>query len=254
VPTQQLKGLAWFVLTILVGAFLAFGLPYLANLVPWSWEKRASTYMDGYSTNACTNPRDPQAAVLFQKSVRRLYPIEKADASFPVTVEVIRGSTVNAFAGLGGHIYVFDGLLQQAESGDELAGVLAHEIEHVRRRHILQGLLVRLSTSEAFKFVFFDGKSSGPQIANLLLHTRFSREEEAEADAGGLKRLQEAHIDVSGFEHFFERAATMSSIPSILSDHPANDDRLEMTRHYHGGLVTPVVSPEEWKRIKTICQ
>ena len=138
---------------------------------------------------------------------------------FPSQWTLFRGSAINAFAGLGGHIYVYDGLLRQADSPDELAGVIAHEIEHVHHRHILQGVLVRLLTTEAMRWIFFDGKQMGPEIARLLLNMSFSRGQEFEADDAGLQRLRQARVDVAGLGRFFERMKNyVRHVPSFLSD------------------------------------
>jgi len=251
---QQLKGLAWLVLAAAVAAAFAVGLPYLVNLIPWSLEKRAAVYVDHFSNQACGSGDHSPARARFDTIVRRLYPIEPGDRSFPLEVEVIRGPTVNAFASLGGRIYVYDGLLQQAQSPEELAGVLAHEIEHVRHRHVLEGLLVRLSTVEAFQLIFSGGKSAGPDAVRMLLNMRYTREQEKEADADGLKRLRDAHVDVAGLSHFFERMSAMPSTPSFLSDHPPDEERAALVRRYSGGHVEPIMSADDWTIVKTICR
>jgi predicted Zn-dependent protease len=250
---QQTKGLAWLILAILAGTLWAVGLPFLARLIPWSLEKHAAAYtMDG-SISVCTNPSNPQAFVLFKTITQRLFPLYSTDSKLPITIEAIHGDTVNAYAGLGGHIYVYDGLIKQAESADELAGVLAHEIEHVRRRHIMEGILVQLSTVEALELIFSGGAHGGPEIARMFLNLRFNRDQEAEADEGGLKRLKDTHIDSRGYVHFFERLKGLSSTMAILSDHPAHADRAEMARKIKTASPQPILTSAEWAKVQTIC-
>ncbi len=249
----KLKGLAWLVTAILVGVVAAYGLPYFARHVPWSIEQRAARLLGGAGAGERVCATRPEAAALFKKIVARIYPIYPDDHTFPVTVEPVEGSTVNAFASLGGHIYVFDGLIKQAETAEELAGVLAHEIEHVRQRHIIQGVIVRLVTVEGLKLALSGGGAINPETASALLNLQFSREQEREADEGGLRRLQDARVDVAGFQHFFERAKNMSSVPAILSDHPDNDDRAQLAQRYRDHPIEPIMDKKDWELVKKIC-
>jgi beta-barrel assembly-enhancing protease len=235
---SKAKGLLWVVLALLGGAAVAGGFSWLARGVPGLVE--------------CTGARG-QAAL--STVVRRLYPTHPEDFAFAVNICVVRGATVNAFAGLGGRIFVYEGLLREARSAEELAGVLAHEIEHVRGRHILEGLLVKLMSSEVVSLVSSgSSEASSAQVAGLLLGLRFGREQERAADEGGLRRLRDAQVDVSGFKRFFERMAGESVMPTLLSDHPASEDRATMVERFRGGKVRAILSAEEWKGLREICR
>jgi beta-barrel assembly-enhancing protease len=251
--TSQIKGLTWLFLTVGVGIAGAVGLPYLANLVPWSVEQRVGRYLGGFTPGACS-VQDPESQALFQRLRGRLYPLYRADAEFPLIIQVIPGTTVNAFAALGGQISVYDGLLQKADSAEELAGVLAHEIEHVRQRHVLQGVLVQLLTTEALRVIFSGDTSWGPETAKLMLRLRFNRKQEAEADTGALQRLRDAHVATEGFAQFFERVSRMASMPAILSDHPAPEERARNARSIPAEAPTPLMTPDQWKRLQRICR
>ena len=254
-PGSKVKGIIWLLAALLAGGAAALGLPFMARSIPWSVEQRLAMMLNGSSEiKACDLDRHREAAALLEKVVRRIYPVYPTDREFPARVTIIHGDTVNAFAFLGGRIYVYEGLLKQAESAEELAGILAHEIEHVRRRHIMQGVFVRLMTLQAVKVIFTGQGSFDPKLAGMLLNMRFSREQETEADEGGLKRLHDARIDVSGFQHFFEREGGASSLPTILSDHPENESRAELIKKYRNGSVVPIMSQAEWAQVKTICQ
>src|SRR5947209_2876841 len=124
------SGLLWLTLALVLGASLSLGLPYFAKWVPRNIEDRIGRTFEIIPTQLiCT--QNPTARRLFEKVIHRIYPLTAEEKKFPITFEVVRGTTINAFAALGGHIFIYDGLLKQAESADELAGVLAHEIEHV---------------------------------------------------------------------------------------------------------------------------
>ena len=254
-PGSKIKGLLWLAAALLLGGGAALGLPFAARHIPWSVEKRLSALPKGVpEIQECDLGVQREAAALLKKAVRRVYPLYPADKDFPIEVKVIRGNTVNAFAFLGGQIFVYQGLLKQADSAEELAGVLAHEIEHVRRRHIIQGVLVRLMTAGALKVVLNGSGTLDPRIAGTILNLRFSREQEREADEGALQRLHDGRVDVAGFESFFRRAESMNSVPTFLSSHPANDARAQMAQRFAGAASDPIMSRSEWALVKNICQ
>lgn len=244
------KGLAWVGVAVGIAVAAAVGLPGLAKRLPWSVERRLGSMGDEpQAADICGSSPPAQAAL--KHLVERIYPIVPGDSAVPVSITVIRGDTVNAYAALGGRIYVFDGLLQQAESPEELAGVLAHEIEHVRGRHIIQGLVVSLVTWGGLKLIFQTGDEG---MTRLLLSMGFSRAQEAEADEGGLERLRTAGVDAAGFLKFFERARESGSAPAILSSHPADADRAARAARFTGYPTRPVLTPDAWSALQGICK
>jgi beta-barrel assembly-enhancing protease len=247
--------LMWVLVAVGVAAGMVLGLPRLARHVPWSAERWLAGIVGTAPPGAvCRGQDPPESKAAFDKLVRRIYPLSADDNAVPITVDIVRGSTVNAMATLGGHVYVFEGLLKQAGSPEELAGVLAHEIEHVRNRHIIQGLIVNLLSLQALRIVLPGGDPSSARIAHLLLNLQFSRQEEAEADEKGLERLRSAQVDASGFEQFFARAQQMPSPPPILSNHPSNESRKALAARFRGYVSRPILDPAEWKTLSAICR
>ena len=254
-PGSKTKGLFWLAAALLAGGAAALGVPFLARQIPWSVETRLAALQKGLpEIQECDREQHRRASALFEKAVRRVYPLYPSDKDFPIQVRVIRGKTVNAFAFLGGQVFVYEGLLQQTESAEELAGIVAHEIEHVRRRHIIQGVLVRLMTVGALEMVLSGSGALDPKLAEALLHLRFSREQEQEADEGALQRLHDGRVAVAGFENFFRRAENMTVVPTLLSDHPANDARVQMAQRFPAAASVPIMSRAEWALVKNICQ
>ena len=246
---SKLKGLAWLGVAATAGMAVAVGLPWLARHIPWSFERRLAGIDATFEATTCGKPPDAAHRAL-QRLVSRLYPLDADDRAIPISIDVVRGDTVNAFAALGGRIYVYDGLLQQAQSPDELAGVLAHEIEHVRQRHIMQGVVVSLVTWGGLKLIFQTGDAG---MTRLLLSLSFSREQEAEADEGGLQRLRRARISARGFQQFFERAGNEAGVPSILASHPAGEDRAARAARFAGYPASPAMDAGDWRELRTIC-
>ncbi|MFQ5458510.1 MAG: M48 family metallopeptidase, partial [Myxococcota bacterium] len=122
-------------------------------------------------------------------------------------VIVVNDEAMNAFALPGGTIVVFQGLLSRTRTPEELAGVVAHEIQHVTRRHIMKMLLEEASTRVILSAVIGDGGdalSFGVESARTLGTLRYSRGHEAEADAAGQRMLARAGIDPRGLIAFLE--------------------------------------------------
>jgi Zn-dependent protease with chaperone function len=196
----------------------------------------------------------PAAAALAQLNLRLL-----GDESDLPPAHILNLEIPNAFALPGGKVVLTRGLTALAEGPDEIAGVLAHELEHVRQRHVMAGFVrgTLLSTLWAVSVGDYAGlmvidPSTAFQIATL----EFSRDDEAEADAGALAMLQRAHIDSEGFARFFERLEgdEGNEIPEWMSSHPASGQRAAAAA---SGLEAedsqPALSDEQWLAVQHAC-
>lgn len=248
---SKLKGLAWAVGALLIGASFAVGLSPLVRAIPWKWETGLASLIPVPPDKAC--PGNGQSNALLTRLVARLYPVEPDDGKISITVRIAKDHAINAYAGLGGTIFVNEGLLEKASSAEEVAGVLAHEIEHVKRRHIFENILIRLVTIGGLQMIFNGAHASDAKWINYFLNMHFSRAQESEADEGGLKRLQMAHIDNQGFRDFFKRMEDESAAPGFLSDHPDNQERYEMADKFKNDNPKPIMTQEEWLRFKHYC-
>lgn len=164
---------------------------------------------------------------------------------------VAQDASINAFALPGGIIVVHTGLIAATRKPEELAGVLAHEIQHVELRHSLRGAIKNLGLRGLWAFVTGDlGGTLAGQAALELTSRKFSRNDESEADAGAFELLVLERIDPSAMADFFatmgERAG--AEIPEILSTHPASAERKrrlgEMSQRYERAFEPLVV--EGW--------
>jgi beta-barrel assembly-enhancing protease len=248
----KIKGLLWVLFAFGVAAGLARWLPSLVRYTPW-WAERSLARLVGMGPSGIVCHGSDASTAALDTLVHRIYPLSADDRAVPITIEVIRASTVNAVATLAAKVYVFDGLIQQAKSPEELTGVLAHEIEHVRHRHIIQGLLVNLFAIGALKTTL-PGDDQSARIAYSLLSMQFSRQQEAQADEKGLERLRLAQVDAGGFAQFFTRAKNLPSPPPFLSNHPSNESRQALAARFTGYPVTPVLDTPEWQALQAICR
>jgi len=248
----KLKGALWLVLVCIVAVGISANFSMFARLVPFSTEKKiAAAIPFGARASPCNRGAGARA---LNKLVARLYPIEPGDAEFQIAVTAVHNPEVNAYAALGGQVFVNQGLIEQAESPEELAGVLAHEIEHVRRRHVLENVIVRLGTYGALKLIFSDAPSTA-DLAQMILGLQYGKAQEHEADQGGLERLARAEVDARGFMSFFERMQQRAPDKmDFLSDHPSDASRAELAAQYIGRNSRPVLSGAEWKELKSVCR
>jgi len=162
--------------------------------------------------------------------------VERHD--FPYTFTVLNSPVVNAFAVPGGFVYVNRGLIQRTDQMDELAGVLGHEIGHVVRRHTVkqmekaQGANIGVTLACVLTSIC-NSQAAGAaiNIAGGAVFARFSRSDEAEADAEGVKNTVRAGISPVGMVTMFqklleERKARPGAVESWFLTHPLEEDRI----------------------------
>ena len=153
---------------------------------------------------------------------------------FTFRFEVVSDPSVNAFAAPGGLVVVHSGLIAAAESPEEVAGVLAHEVTHVLRRHSLRQIVHDAGVMSAIGLVIGDPGSLVAGLAGRLSQLGFSREQEREADRGALERLRAARLPADGMLRFFDRLrgeeGAGPSAPEWLASHPATAERITALR------------------------
>jgi predicted Zn-dependent protease len=156
---------------------------------------------------------------------------------------VVNTNAVNAFALPGGYVYVNRGVLQRASNESELAAVLAHEIEHVVRRHSvqqmqqMQGANLGLGLACAFTNICTSQVAqTGINVAGTAVFAKFSRTDEIEADEGGFRNMIRAGINPRGMLTFFDklyaeeqRGGSRAAV-SWFADHPGTRDRMADVR------------------------
>ncbi|MEK7341211.1 MAG: M48 family metallopeptidase [Candidatus Binatota bacterium] len=250
----------------IAGVLYLWGIPMAAALiaarVPVSWEERLGEAVVNHLAlpeKRCTDPARTRRIDEIVKSL--LGPLPKLPYTFRIIV--VDDPTLNAFAAPGGYIVLFRGLLEKSQSPEELAGVLAHELQHILQRHATQTLLRHASTGLLLSAIMGDisGTSAyGLEAARTLGTLRYSRSNEEEADAGGLRMLFQAGIDPAGMISFFETMKMESGgepeLLSYLSTHPSIEERVERLRPLVAALPkSPIklLRDYDWKDIRKIC-
>jgi Zn-dependent protease with chaperone function len=151
-----------------------------------------------------------------------------SSSTYRYAFHVARDEAVNAFALPGGIVVVNTGLIAATKRPEELAGVLAHEVQHVEHRHSLAGMAKNLGIRAVWALVTGDvGGTLAGEAALQMATLRFSRAAEEQADADGFALLVDRGIDPSGMSAFFAtlEAKGGAEPPALLSTHPASDGR-----------------------------
>jgi Zn-dependent protease with chaperone function len=247
--------------TISIIAVVLFGVPLaadrLAPLVPESFERRLGDVADGqvktlFGGKVCDDAAGQRA---FAKLVNVLR--ESAGMDTSVQSGVLATPVPNAFALPGGRVYLFNGLLAKAENVDEIAGVLAHELGHLRHRDNMRGLIYNGGTSFLIGLLFGDITGSGALLfaSRTLVTASYSREAEQNADTFAIDTMHRLGRPAKPMgELMFRITGKEGKGLSIISNHPLTEDRLaRMSREDRPASGPPLLTSEEWRSLKSIC-
>ncbi len=244
-----------------------WGIPGLASVVtphvPVSWEARL-----GWTVSEHLAPAEKRCTEATRVQVVRdiadtlLAPAQNSPYTFRVVV--VNSPSVNALAAPGGYVVVFRGLLEVTQSAEELAGVLAHEFQHILLRHSTRALLRYASTGLLVAAVTGDisgAMAFGVEGARLLGELRYSRQDEDEADREGLRMLVRAGVDPAGMIAFFETLEhtqrTGPALPPYLSSHPTPERRIQRLRALAPAPpadTTPLLPALDWRDVRRLCE
>ncbi|MBD2624595.1 M48 family metalloprotease [Microcystis flos-aquae FACHB-1344] len=145
----------------------------------------------------------------------------------PYTFQVVRDNSINAFATMGGFVYLHTGLIKTADNEAELASVIAHEIGHIVGRHSITQLRNTALARGLLSAAGLDTKTWVELAVNLAYNLPNSRKDELEADRLGLNNLAEAGYAAKAMISLMGKLAQQGgSTPTILSTHPATSDRI----------------------------
>ncbi|MGF1523880.1 MAG: M48 family metallopeptidase [Leptolyngbyaceae cyanobacterium] len=148
-------------------------------------------------------------------------------SQIPYTFQVIEDDQVNAFATLGGFVYLNTGLLRVADNEAQLASVIAHEIAHVDRRHAIQQLQQAAIAQGLLTAGGLDQNAAIALGVELALHRPNSRAHELEADEAGLALLtQTGYAPIAAVDFLQKLLDQSNSTPDFLSTHPHPEDRI----------------------------
>lgn len=247
--------------------FYIWGIPLLAETitphVPLEWEKGMGRSAIGFLAPEESRCADKELQKAVDEIVARLCAAGPDSYSFKVFV--VKSPVFNAVALPGGYIVVFGGLLEKSPSPEALAAVIAHEMQHIKRRHVTKRIIEDSSTGIIISAVTGDVTGSmlyGLKIARHLAMLSYSRQDEEEADEGGINMLIAAKIDPQAMISFFEimkEKKQKFETPQYLSTHPDTEkriSRLQMIINQANSsphAYTKLTAADDWNQLRKRC-
>lgn len=230
------RGLASRLGVALVGVVAVAGLYYTqlipavagvaAPYVPVAWEEALGRRVVDQMAPKSERVTTPQRVGPVEAVVATLAP--HLGQRYRYRVVVWKSGEVNAFAAPGGYLVVTEGMLHATHSPDELAGVIAHELQHVKLQHTTKSMLQNLGLQALMTATTFD--MGFRTMAWLLGTMSYSRDAESQADREGMALLQDAHLDPQGMVKVFKMLEKLDPDEdpglTLLSTHPATHDRV----------------------------
>ncbi|MBE9099263.1 M48 family metallopeptidase [Vacuolonema iberomarrocanum] len=143
------------------------------------------------------------------------------------TFRVVESDQVNAFATMGGYVYVTTGLLRAAENEAQLAGVLGHEIGHIVERHVVDQMEERAIQQGILTAAGLESEEIVALGVEIAINRSNSRSDELEADVRGYENIVRAGYAPIALVNFLENLEGGGGVPQFLSTHPATSERIE---------------------------
>lgn len=266
-PSARKRRLWWIIIGIIaVGVGLAAmylrgipaGVNLLANRIPPAWEATLGKEV----VKQLTAGNDVCAEPPLQQSVDQI--IQALNSAVPkhpyiFHVSIVKGKAINALAAPGGYLIIFTGLLEQTRSAEELAGVLAHEMQHVLQKHATRGILQNLSITALATMIAGDPGV----ISNVVLSMeslRYSRIQEEEADQMGMDLIIKSRINPYGMVDFFDnlnkKHGNEPELFKYVSTHPLMTDRIQKLKaraETASSAPVPLLPTVSWPQVAKAC-
>ncbi len=214
------------------GSWLASRIPYQQEVVISERYISAKQAAEVAQHGNATPPKHVEIQQYLEALVKQLEDEMHFPDGMHIQVHYEPEDVENAFATLGGHIFMYKGLLAKLPNENSLAMLLAHEMSHIKLRHPIRAAGQSLAISGGIKLLL--GFSQMDLLGNAGLYTQlnFSRSMESAADKEGLKAVYETYGTVAGAVSLFEtlhqvqiESGNDSSTP-FFSTHPLDDKRI----------------------------
>ena len=242
-------------LTIVLAIGVSLGAHWLVRYIPIEYEAHlieVSGVLQAQLKQAAQQNVDPdeeqrraQTQTYLQQLADALVRANQESEEIAVTVHLVPDETVNAFATLGGNIFIYQGLLDQLTTEQGLAMVLGHEIAHIHHRDPIttlgRGLAFRIVVTLLTGVAEQGAASALVEATGGSMLLNFSRDQERLADAAALTGLTELYGHAHGADEFFthiagkagvEVAGQLVDVPIFLQTHPGVDERLDLIRSH----------------------
>lgn len=258
---------------LIIGILIPLMANQLAELLPPEGEKalgdttfeqvrRALGQQGAGALRICDGPKGTRDLDRMQARLT-----DQLDLPYPLTLRVLHGKPINAFALPGGYVVFFDGLFASAKSPDEVAAVFAHELGHVVARDPTRIALRSAGSIGVLGLLFgdFSGGGIALVLAEQLVQANYTQAAEAAADRFAHDRLRAVGLRPDALAALFrtlrdqnpEGDRGQSGIVSHFSSHPALGDRIAAAEAASLNLGTghlPALTNTQWRDLKRICR
>ena len=229
------------VLVVVISITLSIAGSWLAGLIPYSAEKKIASIYDVSSHS--DNEQHTKIATYLQQLADKISIAQELPDEIKIKIHYMDSPTMNAFATLGGNVFMFRGLLEKLPNENTLVTLLGHEIAHVKYRHPIKSFGGGIAVAIAMTTI---GSSADTTIlgdAGLLSTLQFSRKMETQSDLEAMHNLQSMYGHLNGGAELFKifreargiDADTNNSSDSIdkitklnefFSTHPLDEKRI----------------------------
>lgn len=223
---------------------------------PLSWEKKIGDWAAPQIVGTKkVNDKDINSSI---EQIGKYLQLNSGNTDYNFKFYVVKSDEVNAFALPGGHVIVNTALIEKSDSHEEVAGVIAHELQHVYQRHGVEKIINRMGISFTLMMLLGDVGGVVDMIGGELISLKFSRDEESEADRLGMELMYKSGINPEGMISFFRKLESinkeMSDIPDFISTHPNTKQRINdlenLAKTKYSNLPVKKVFNFDWKEIK----
>ncbi len=222
----------------LVIALLILSLPVKSHGLTLEEERKYGREVYLQIARSAPINNDPYISIHLQEVKDRLEAV--ANLPFPITLTIIDSEGIDAFATIGGYVFITTGLIALCDKEEELAGVLAHEFTHVARRHVAKGLEkekvlnVGMLASVLLGLLIPNPAAQAAALttgmgATMAASLKYTREMEEEADRGGAIIADKAGYGGLGTVDFLKKLRSGGGdklLPQYLLTHPYHEDRI----------------------------
>ena len=202
---------------------------------------------------------DPDGLAALQRMMARLN--EGREVPEDISVFVLDHGMVNAFALPGGYVVFFRGLIEEAQSPNEVASVMAHEIGHVANRDPTRHAMRSAGSIGILGLLFgdFAGGAAVVFLTERLISAKYSQGAETGADTYAHAALEQANVSPAALGDMFDRLrkkyGDREGISAHFLSHPALGERIDRARAAarEGAEYGQIVSDADWELIQAVC-
>jgi beta-barrel assembly-enhancing protease len=237
----------WLYLLVSISTISAIALvqPQISQAAPWwqiliqgaqyvqlaslsdSQEADLGAKINGQLTSGQVKLNNNPSAIAYVNGIGQRLARNSARPNIRYTFQVVQDDGINAFATMGGFVYVNTGLLKAADNEAQLAGVMGHEIGHIAGRHALQQMKQAALAQGLSSLAGVDTNQLAQIGVQVALTLPNSRKDEYDADERGLATIIKAGYAPTGLPEFLKKLARANSSPEFLSSHPGANERVK---------------------------